>query len=281
MLCCPHCGGDLTQTPAPGTALRCPNRHVFDVARQGYVSLLPGNAHTGTGDTAAMVAARTAFLGAGHYDPIAECLAAESARALAAPAVDAAAAAGGVVDVGAGTGHYLARVLDRLPDRVGLALDVSKYALRRAARAHPRAGAAVCDTWRSLPVRTGAAALALNVFAPRNGAEIHRVLRPGGVLLVVAPNPNHLTELVSTLGLLSVAENKRDRLDATLLPHFTPLDRRTVEFTMSLARHDVEALAGMGPSARHTSAEELRERVAGLAERTAVTASVSVAAYRA
>src|SRR5688572_30940209 len=41
---------------------------------------------------------------------------------------------GCILDLGAGTGWYLARVLDRLPGRIGLALDLSKHALRRAAR---------------------------------------------------------------------------------------------------------------------------------------------------
>ena len=43
-------------------------------------------------------------------------------------------------------------VLAALPDAVGLALDVSKPALRRAARAHPRAAAALADTWQRLPL---------------------------------------------------------------------------------------------------------------------------------
>ena len=67
----------------------------------------------------------------------------------------------------------------------GLAVDVSKPALRRAAQAHPRAAAIRADLWRRLPVSDGVAALILNVFAPRNGPEYHRVLRPDGLLLVV------------------------------------------------------------------------------------------------
>ncbi|MFF1795968.1 putative RNA methyltransferase, partial [Kitasatospora sp. NPDC058263] len=110
-LACPHCAQALTPD---GRALRCPTGHSFDVAKQGYVSLLAGDAHTGTGDTADMVAARSDFLAAGHYRPIADAL----AEAAAAVAPD-----GLVADLGAGTGHYLAHVLDALPDRPGAALD--------------------------------------------------------------------------------------------------------------------------------------------------------------
>ncbi len=76
---------------------------------------------------------------------------------------------GCAADVGAGPGYYLAAVLGQLPGRAGLALDVSKFALRRAARAHPRIGAVAADAWRRLPVADGAAAVVVNVFAPRSG----------------------------------------------------------------------------------------------------------------
>ncbi|MGW4893921.1 putative RNA methyltransferase [Kitasatospora sp. NPDC004240] len=308
-LACPHCAQPLA---LDGRTLRCPARHSFDLAKQGYVSLLAGDAHTGTGDTAEMVAARDDFLDAGHYRPIADALA-EAAVALVAGAeaggerggpghatrtdqtgTDPAGAdqtrtdqtgadpAGGglVADLGAGTGHYLAHVLDALPGRAGAALDISKYALRRAARAHPRIGAVVCDAWRPLPLRDGSADLVLNVFAPRNGPEIRRVLRPGGALLLVAPTSRHLRELVTALGLLSVDEEKQRRIEEKLGPYLTPGERREVEFPLRLSAADVRTVVGMGPSAWHTDPEELAARLARLPDPVEVTASVTVAVYR-
>ena len=142
---------------------------------------MPKQAHGEGGDTAAMVQARADFLAAGHFAGLAAEVADTAAEALAAAAADGA-GAGCVVESGAGTGYYLARVLDALPGRVGIALDRSRYALRRAARAHERIGAVACDVWRRLPVTATAAALALDVFAPRNGAELRRILsgRPAG-----------------------------------------------------------------------------------------------------
>jgi 23S rRNA (guanine745-N1)-methyltransferase len=222
LLACPHCAGALSRR---GGSVTCMNRHTFDVARSGYLSLLPGDANLGSADTAEMVAAREAFLGAGHFEPLAEALADEAERALGGRAerrVGGRAARapgdraerplgtaaerpgllpGCIIDLGAGTGSYLARLLDRLPGRIGLALDLSKHALRRAARAHPRIAAVACDAWRPLPVRDSVAGLVLSVFAPRNGPEIARVLRPGGALLVVTPTERHLAELVEQLGL--------------------------------------------------------------------------------
>ncbi|MFJ8475743.1 putative RNA methyltransferase [Kitasatospora sp. NPDC094011] len=270
-LACPHCAQDLTRHER---SLRCPAGHSFDLAKQGYVSLLAGDAHTGTGDTAEMVAARADFLAAGHYRPIADALAEAAAAAAGADPE------GLVADLGAGTGHYLAHVLEALPGRVGAALDISKYALRRAAKAHPRIGAVVCDAWRPLPLRDASTDLMLNVFAPRNGPEIRRVLHPGGTLLLVSPTARHLRELVSALGLLSVDEDKQRRIDEKLGPYLTPVDQRSVEFTLRLSAQDVRTVVGMGPSAWHTDPDRLAAALAELPEPVEVTASVTVAGYR-
>jgi 23S rRNA (guanine745-N1)-methyltransferase len=270
---CPRCEAGLSLAGRAGgahegRALRCPAGHAYDIARQGYASLLTGAARGAGGDTAAMVAARADFLGRGHFGPLADLVAGRAAAL--APAE------GCVLDAGAGTGYYLASVLDRLPGRRGVALDVSRHALRRAARAHPRAGALGWDVWRSLPVRTGAVGVLLNVFAPRNGAEFHRVLRPDGVLIVVTPDEHHLRELVAPLGLLTVDERKADRLAETLEGRFRPVGRWPLEVPLRLTRAEVAALVGMGPSAWH---EDPRARVSSLAEPVGVTAAFEVRAF--
>jgi 23S rRNA (guanine745-N1)-methyltransferase len=267
LLRCPHCGRALA--PADGSA-RCGAGHSFDFARQGYLSLLPGDAALGSADTAQMVAARAAFLEAGHFELLARALADEAARVTNG---------GAVVDLGAGTGWYLARVLDRLPDRTGLALDLSKHALRRAARAHPRIGAVACDVWRPLPVRDDVAALALSVFAPRHGSEIARILRPGGTLLTVTPTARHLAELVAALDLLRVDEQKEKRLARRLEPYLQPVRRSELEWRLELSREETLDAAAMGPSAFHAGRQQLRPRVAKLPEPLAVTASVRISVY--
>ncbi|MBF9071475.1 putative RNA methyltransferase [Streptacidiphilus fuscans] len=278
---CPVCAQELTLAQ-DGGALRCPARHSFDVAKQGYANLLPGGAHTGTGDTTAMVAARVDFLGAGHYAPIATALA-EAVRAAVGETVGEAGVredrAGRVVDLGAGTGHYLAAVLDAVPGATGLALDISKFALRRAAKAHPRAAAVVCDAWKPLPLRDGVADVVLNVFAPRRGEEIRRVLRPGGELLVVSPTPKHLRELVGELGLLGVDDRKDERLARTLVPHLSPAGARELTFGVRLSHAEVATVVGMGPSAWHTDADALVARIAALPDPVEVTASVTLSRF--
>lgn len=264
VLACPHCGSGLDRA---GNSLRCATNHVFDIARQGYVSLLAGKSRI-VGDTAAMVAARADFLSAGHYAPIADAVAS------AVSSIE-----GCVVDVGAGTGYYLARALGE-SDRIGVALDVSKYACRRAAKAHPRLGAVVADAWQTLPLRSEVASAVLNVFAPRNAAEMHRVLRPGGYLVVVVPNTDHLAGLVSALGLLGVDERKQERLTEQLAGRFDQVSEQTCEFPLSLGEAETEAVVAMGPSAWHATADDLRSRVAALPKPATPTASVTVITYQ-
>ena len=265
LLRCPVCEGDLTATDS---TLRCGSGHSFDVARQGYVNLVPGSA-----DTAEMVEAREAFLRAGHFKRL--------GGALAEEAEEAAPGRGDtVIDLGAGTGYYLARVLDGLPDARGIAIDASPAALRRAARAHPRAVAVGADAWKPLPLRDGIATSVLSVFAPRNGEEMARVLAPGGSVIAVTPTTRHLHELVGPLGLLSVPDEKEDRLDAQLAGHFELAARRAVDYAMFLSRDEAAQLVRMGPSAWHVDEAAVAERLAALPDPLTVTVSLTLSSYR-
>jgi 23S rRNA (guanine745-N1)-methyltransferase len=280
---CPVCGTDFSLSDH---SLRCSNSHTYDVAHQGYVNLLPGGARPGTADTAPMVAAREAFLATGHFAGLRDFVCSVAERAAgggggpaAAPIGAGAREAGCIVEIGAGTGYYLAGVLDRFPGSVGLALDISKFAARRAARAHERMAAVVCDAWQALPVADGVAALVLDVFAPRNPAEFQRVLQPGGRLAVVTPTARHLVELVAGLGLLSVDERKPERLERTLGADFVLLEQVEHEERLKLPPADAAALAAMGPSARHLRPEDLAARLTALGGAIPVTLSVTAATY--
>ncbi|MFC6869841.1 putative RNA methyltransferase [Haloechinothrix salitolerans] len=68
---CSLCG---TGFAIAGRAVRCEQGHNFDIAKQGYVNLLHAKVPSGTADTKEMVAARAAFLDAGHYTPLAEAV---------------------------------------------------------------------------------------------------------------------------------------------------------------------------------------------------------------
>lgn len=267
LLACPVCGQQLE---ADRAGLRCAVGHAFDRARHGHVTLLPPGGSPHVGDSATMVGDRADFLAAGHYAGITAALA---DAALAGPPPRT------LLDSGGGTGAHLAGVLDRAPAAVGVVLDASRYAARRAARAHPRAMAVVADSWARWPVRDGSVDRVLVVFAPRNGAETARVLSPAGRLVVVTPAADHLAELVGPLGLLHVDPAKTDRLAATLEPHLRPAGTAGHRSVLELDRLAVRTLVGMGPHARHLAAGELAARVATLPEPVEVTVAVDVGSW--
>jgi 23S rRNA (guanine745-N1)-methyltransferase len=264
---CPVCRLSLDRA---GRALRCPRGHSFDLARQGYADLSAGRLPH-VGDTAEMVADRAAFLAAGHYDFIAAALAHAVEEAIKGEKGE-----GGelIVDAGTGTGHYLSRVLDAAGEAVGLGLDVSKPALRRAARAHRNAGAVLADLWRPLPIRDRAAAVVLDVFAPRNGVEFRRVLRPDGVLLVVTPAAEHLREVVAAHGLLRVAPDKAARVRESLGGHFAAGPVTALRRELTLTAAEARTLIGMTPSARHVPVAALPTSA------VTVTAAVDLTVHR-
>ncbi|MCZ4561986.1 methyltransferase domain-containing protein [Rhodococcus sp. IEGM 1401] len=273
VLLCPQCRvrevdsglgvGDTDRT------LWCDRGHSFDVARQGYVSLLTGDGGKFAGDSAEMIAARDVFLEKGHFDPIA-------AAVSAGVPVDSEV----VLDVGVGTGHYLAAVLDARPEARGIGVDVSKFAARRAARSHPRLGSVVADIWSGLPVRSGALSAVTCVFAPRNAGELNRVLVDDGVLVVVTPTMRHQRELRGPLGLIGVAEDKTRRLGESLSGLFEPVAESALDYSMMLSHNDIEALIGMGPSSRHGDPDARSAALGELPDATEVTASVTVSTYR-
>lgn len=266
-LACPHGEAELAATEG---GLVCPAGHRFDLARQGYVNLLLGAAPAAA-DTAEMVAARERIQTAGHHDVVTESLVRAASSTTPSPGL--------VVDLGAGTGRHLAAVVERTGATAGLALDVSKYAARRAARAHPRVGAVVCDVWRRLPLRDHVATLILDVFAPRHVEEIARILAPDGALVVVTPTSDHLAPLVERLGLLRVGDDKLERLDRDLAG-VVDLHAREVVAAVAVLDHDaVRSVVAMGPSAHHLDVADLDVAIARLPEPVEVAISVSVSSY--
>jgi len=266
---CPVCAGPLYLC---GSQLTCRRGHGFDIARQGYVNLTGGRAGPGTADTSAMVAARDLFLGRGHYQPLAAALQSAAAR-------HDSGRPGLVADLAGGTGYYLASILDALPHRHGACLDLSVPALRRAARAHPRAAAIGADIWQPLPLADRSAALVLSIFGPRNAGETGRILIPGGTLIVATPGTGHLRELRRPLGLIGIDQRKPQRL-AGAYRDFARSGVASVNYQLSLDHADLTALVSMGPSARHIMPQEIAARISSLPSPFTVTVDLHIWVFR-
>jgi 23S rRNA (guanine745-N1)-methyltransferase len=286
-LICPYCREGFE---ASGTTLSCGSGHRFDIARQGYISLLPRRGREIEGDSAEMVAARAEFLAAGHYQPIADAVATLGFEELIRQrksdrcVVDHRC----VVDLGAGTGYYLSAVVDRLnAGLVGttkthdaIAVDVSQAAARRAARRYPHILVVVGDIRQVIPVASGSAGLALNVFAPRGADELERILAPDGAVLLVMPRPGHLGELTEPCGLVDVDPDKQERVTRALGGFLQRARSVDVSYEMTLNHKDLRNLVRMGPSAHHQSPPETEQRVRKLPGKVRVSARVDVQVYR-
>ncbi|NEK06033.1 SAM-dependent methyltransferase, partial [Rhizobium leguminosarum] len=130
------------------TRLVSESGHSYDVAKQGYVTLSPGAGLNHEGDSLEMVISREVFLSQGHFAPFVEAVTERVSHALEATQ----AAEPVVLEVGAGTGYYLAHTLDSIAGVRGVGLDISVPAAKRLAKAHPRVGAVVADVWEGLPL---------------------------------------------------------------------------------------------------------------------------------
>ena len=235
---CPSCGHDLAAVER--LTLGCTNGHRFDVNKKGYVSLLRGGTKL-VGDDAGMLDARDLVQ---QSETFAELAGIVADNALGRR----------ILDAGAGTGFYLRAALARSTDRLGLAMDLSPAAVARAVRSSDRIAGLVADTWKPIPVRSQAADTVLNIFAPRNLAEFHRVLRPDGTLIVVVPRADHLHELRASVAMLDVPADKADDVAAAAAPLFDQEKREHFSAGLRLDARLATALVEMGPSARHASA---------------------------
>ena len=190
-----------------------------------------------------MAAARRAFLGKGYYEALSDRIV-----ALVGNETDGA----GILDAGCGEGYYLRRLLEFLPGGEGYGLDISKEVVRLAAR-DKGASYVVASVHRDLPFGASSLDIILNVFAPRSPAEFARVLRPGGVALVVVPAAGHLAALHDVLGLPHIDGDKERRAVADFDGALALSHSETLRYTRDLPPADVFDLIQMTPTFWHLS----------------------------
>lgn len=191
LFCCPICTAPMTRGDRTYT---CPNRHSYDRAAEGYTHLLPANQkHSkNPGDDKQMVAARCAFLDKGYYAPLRDTLAELSARLTAhipSPVL---------FDSGCGEGYYTAGLAQALPNAQIAGIDISKFAVKRAAKRVKQGEFAVASAYH-LPIPDGSVHLLTNIFSPLSVEEFARVLVPGGYFVYVVPSERHLWQMKQVL----------------------------------------------------------------------------------
>lgn len=257
---CPICGAPLT-TEKP--AWKCENNHCFDVARQGYVNLLPVTQKHSLhpGDCAVMVAARRDFLNAAYYAPIAEKL-----RELVAqfdPNI------GSILDVGCGEGYYLSHLDAKERWGIDISKDAVRYAAVREKNARFLAATAV-----HLPFPDASFDCVLSMFALTAEAEFARVLKNRGIFVQVLAGEKHLSALKSIIypALLEKEKTLHPQLEG-----FSLLHKETLTFDFTLETQEmVQNLLYMTPHAWRISKEgaESLQQISRLSDRAEVVFNV-------
>lgn len=172
----------------------CAQRHSFDIAKEGYVNLLPSHHKRSAepGDDKHMLDSRRAFLTDGYYQPLVEHLRSRCAQI----------AADGtrpftLLDSGCGEGYYTEAIAGAVLDAVAPAagwcggIDISRYAVRMAARRSQSVHYAVASN-AAIPLPAESMDCVLRIFAPGYPQEVLRILKPGAWYVVVTPGPRHL-----------------------------------------------------------------------------------------
>ena len=260
-LLCPLCGKILEKADH---SLCCENRHSFDIARQGYVNLLPvqNKRSLHPGDTKEQVLSRREFLDGGFYGPICDAL-----------CKLAAGYAGPVLDVGCGEGYYSSRLAKTLGAEL-VGLDISKDAVRFAAGRYKDAQW-LCASAARLPVEDGSVGVLTSLFALTLPEEFLRVLRPDGVFIQVLAAPDHLLGLKNII-YPTLTEKPKDSVPE--LPGFSLIRSESVKFSFTVEGKQVQNLLSMTPHVYRISKEGAEALAA--TEKLTDTASCVINLYR-
>lgn len=231
-LLCPICGQVLQKQEK---VMCCGRGHSFDIARQGYVNLLPVQQKHSLhpGDTRQQVLSRRAFLDSGAYAPILQALQ-DTAAGLGA--------SGPILDVGCGEGYYSARLAEFLSCPL-YGMDISREAVRCAAGKYKNAQW-FCATASRLPVPDHSVGLLTSLFALTVPEEFLRVLRPDGLFFQVLAAEDHL------LGLKRVIYptlTHREKVLTPELPGFSRVLSLPIRFSFTVEGELIGALLSMTP----------------------------------
>lgn len=188
------CPLDATELTKNNNTLKCPNNHCFDIAKQGYINLLPvqfkHSLHPG--DNKDMVLARTAFLNTGHYQFIGDQLFKIIQDYLETNTT--------LIDAGCGEGYYTSYLYNQLIKAYPqhsfsvLGFDISKEAVKQATKRTKNISWAVASN-QKIPLQDNSSTILTSLFGFPVLSEFVRVLKKNGLLIIANVGPNHLIEM--------------------------------------------------------------------------------------
>lgn len=171
--------------------LTCGDGHHFDRAKEGYFSLLQpqDRKSLAPGDHDDAVSARRRWLDRGHASGLIECLRTITDHAIGASPIEPS-----IVDLGCGDGSFPPALFPDYPNQF-CGIDLSKKAIKLAAKKWPPATWVWANADRELPIQDHSISLVMSLFGRRPTTEISRIVHPGGRCVVAIPAEDDLIEL--------------------------------------------------------------------------------------
>lgn len=257
---CPVCQAPLT-TAEEGRQLRCEAGHSFDRARQGYWNLLlpQRKKSKDPGDSSEMIQARRRFLDAGFYWLIAErltqILQEELKELKNTPQPQ-------LLDLGCGEGYYTTQIEEAFAtaglDAEIAGLDISRHAIKAACKRSENIDWLV-GTGADLPILSESLDAMTLMFSRVMPEPMARALKPGGLLLVIWPGPEHLIELRELI--YDEVRKREFNPEADLLPLFEPVRTESLAFEFEVGGGEaLSDLLLMTPHG-HRIRQETRDRI--------------------
>ena len=285
---CPLCQSPLQ--PAADT-WRCDGslhpkqtQHPFDVARQGYVNLLPvqQKKSKAPGDSQASIEARKRFLNVGHYQPLQALICQKMAELLVKDELISKQTSKPVnwIDIGCGEGYYTQAMAQTGMD-ILIAADISKPAVVELAKASKALGRLWYQQDKDnatkastiYPMVTSAAHLPLrahsingisSIFSPILPEAFNQVLSAEGYLIIAKPDMGHLVTVREAL-FDDVREHDSDKFLQELAPYFELLETHHVNTNLNLSADDLTDLMTMTPYAYRAHSEKRQALLAKVA----------------
>lgn len=261
--------------------------HPFDVARQGYVNLLPvqQKKSKAPGDSQQSIDARKRFLNAGYYQPLNDLICQKMTALLMAKKASLKQKDKTInwLDIGCGEGYYTQAMAQTGMDML-IAADISKPAVVELAKSSKALGRLWYQGAKEdkkegtyaaamYPLVTSAAHLPLrahsingisSIFSPILPEAFNEVLSDAGYLIIAKPHIGHLATMREAL-FDDVREHDSDKFLDELAPYFQLLETHHVSSKLSLAAEVLADLMTMTPYAYRARSEKRQQLLAEVA----------------
>lgn len=231
---CPKCQCPLKKEEK---SYCCPNGHIYDISKEGYVNLILANmvSSKDPGDSKEMAKARNEFLTKGYYKKLADELSSVVKKYSKDKSF--------LLDCGCGEGYYTETIANAVKNITVAGIDISKPSIKIAAKRSHRLEYAVASVF-SIPTQDEKFGMVLNCFSPLCVSEYRRVLEKDGIYIYVVPGPRHLWQMKEAIYDYPY-ENTEEDIE---YEGFSHVECVKIRYEVNIDdKNDIKALFGMTP----------------------------------